>query len=282
MSTSSPTAPTVAEADYRLKTTRYDRVASLLVTLLILVGAAVLIMLIAWLSSRLFAPQTAVPVQLEQIGTGDNALREGPDLDTPPAEEIRQEVDLNPPQIGETLVAVTAVVSRNAAQFDDPSMDRAMRPGGGRLASGGRPGRPRAWEVLFDKGNTLENYAKQLDFFGIELGVLLPDNKVVYAYDLANARPSTREGPADQEQRYYLTWRQGELEGADRELLGRAGIDPKNRLILKFIPPKWEGVLAKLEKDKAGAEFDNVRRSRFRVKPTASGYDFELTEQFYR
>ena len=40
---------------------------------------------------------------------------------------------------------------------------------------------------MFSK-NTLDAYARQLDFFKIELGVLLPDNKIVYAYNLAKSQ----------------------------------------------------------------------------------------------
>ena len=36
-------------------------------------------------------------------------------------------------------------------------------------------------------------------------------------------------------------WRGGaDLQKADRELLGRAGLEPGNRLILKFLPPAIE------------------------------------------
>lgn len=281
MSASPSTAAKAPAPGNRLQTTRYDRVSSLLVTLLVLVGLAVLVMFVAWLSHRIFARQAAVPVQVEQIGTGESALVEGPELDTPPAEEIRQEIDLNPPQVGETLVALSSVVATQSAMFDDPSMDRAARPGGGRLPSGGRPGRARAWEVRFES-STLEAYAKQLDFFGIELGVLLPGNKVAYAYELSKAKPSQRTGAADEEKRYYLTWRQGELQAADRELLAKAGIEAKERLILKFVPEQWEQRLAELEKAQAGAESEQVRKTRFGVRPTASGFEFFVIEQYLK
>ncbi len=277
----SATSPTTKSEPYRLQVTRYDRVASMLVTLLILMGTVVTVMFIMWVTARIFAPQVAVPVQLEEIGTGDNVLQEGPELDTPPEEEILEEINLNQPQVGETLVAITSVVAQNVAQFDDPSMDRAFQPGGGRRASGGKPGRRRRWEVRFDK-STLERYAKQLDFFGIELGVLEPGNKVVYAHNLSQSKPSQRTGVADEEQRYYLTWQKGELQQADRELLQRAGIEVGNRLILKFVPPEWEAALVELEKGKAGPEYDNVRWTRFGVQPVAEGFEFYVIDQSVR
>ena len=137
-------------------------------------------------------------------------------------------------------------------------------PGRGLGHGPGKGGLPRRWELHFIKGNTLDVYARQLDFFGIELGVLLPDNKVVYAFNLAKPKPDTRIGAADKEKRYYLTWRgeAGDLQKADRELLARAGVDTEDRLILKFLPPAVEATLATLEKSLRGrrAKKESARR----------------------
>jgi hypothetical protein len=271
-----------AEGLYRLHTTRYDRVASMLIALLLLIGAIVLILFVTWLSNQIFARQTVVPVQLEQIGTGDTAFREGNELDAPSTEEIREETDLREPQVGDTLAAVSDVVAKSASMLDDPSLGRALRPGGRGARGGSKPGRPRAWEVSFIKGNTLENYAKQLDHFGIELGVLLPGNKVAYAANLAKAKPDARTGPADAEQRYYLTWRQGELMEADRELLARAGIDSKGKIILKFLPADLERNLAEKEKVYASSRGQEVRKTRFGIRPEGEKFVFYVVEQSYR
>lgn len=266
---------------YHLKVSRYDRVASLLLALLVLVGAAVLMLLVIWLTNQIFSRQAATPVQLEEIGTGDSLFREGPELDTPTPDDLREEIDLTEPVLGDTLASISNVVATNASMLDSPSMNRAIRPGG-RMVRRGRPGRPRHWEVRFNKGSTLENYAKQLDFFRIELGVLMPGNQVQYAHDLSKAKPGHRTGPADSEQRYYLTWRRGELQEADRELLGRAGIDTKNKIILKFLPPDVEGRLVEMEKAQAGPDLENVRTTFYAVRATASGYEFYLIDQTYQ
>ena len=107
---------------------------------------------------------------------------------------------------------------------------------GGRGTGRGRKGISRNWEMQFAKGNTLNVYAKQLDFFKIELGIRRPGNKIEYASNLASRRPKKRVGSTDQEKRYYLTWRRGNLQEADRELLNKAGIDPGRSPIFKFLP----------------------------------------------
>ncbi len=262
-------------AKYGLRVSPYDRVLSMVLAAVLLVGAAVLILLALWLTSRLFLGQAAVPVVLEQIGSSDSPLSDQRDLDSPELDQT----DLVEPQMTERLAAVADAVASQSAMFGDPSPGEAASPGGG---GGMRGGTERRWELTFMQGNTLETYARQLDFFKIELGVLEPGNRVAYAYNLAKAKPDTRIGPADAEKRYYLTWRGGELVEADRQLLARAGIESQGRVILKFLPPEVEAQLAQLEKVHAGGEVDRLRRTRFGIGPHGSGYRFRVIDQAFQ
>lgn len=266
----------------RLRTTPYDRVSSWILTLLVVVGLSVGVLGVAWWTALRLAPQTAVPVVLEEIGTGEGLAAEGPALDSPSMEQLQQEVDWPRQEIGPTLAILPKVVAQEANRWDDPAMERAGQIGGQGGTGRKRGGRSRGWEIRFDPGNTLETYAKQLDFFGIELGVLLPDNQVLYVSDLSKPQPTVRKGPADQESRYYFTWRQGELQTADHELLTKAGVDPKDHLILKFLPEKWTQQLAGLEKAHAADKLENIRKTRFGVRKAGDGYEFYVIEQIYR
>ncbi len=268
---------------YRLYVSRYDRVAGMLIALVILIGVAVLGLLIVWLSSRIFAGQVAVPVVLEEIGTGEGPLGEGAELELPNAETL----DREEPLWQETLAAVADAVAARQAVLADPALSEEIESGGrseGRRGGSGLgegTGGRRRWEVRFGKGNTLLTYARQLDFFRIELGVLTPDGKVEYASNLSDPKPKRRTGPAKQEKRYYLTWQTGGLQQADIELLVRAGITTKGRLILKFLPAELEAQLATMEKAHAGQQAGNVRTTRFGIRPDASGYKFYVMDQTY-
>ena len=275
-----------------LRVSRYENVASMLIALLILLGVIVAMLFLIWLGSQIFAGQAAVPVELVDIGTGEGAPGEGMMLDTPDAEEVGEEIEIEEQPLKETLETIANAVAAREPQLDDPSLvERARRRGGSRgtghgLGGGGGTGRglgqSRGWEIAFDKGSTLETYARQLDFFRIELGVLLPDNKVQYAANLATATPTVRVGPADQEKRYYLTWRRGELQQADKELLAKAGIAAEGKLILKFLPPDVEATLMQLEKMNAKARGDPVRSTRFGVRTEGNGFSFYVIEQTYK
>ena len=250
----------------------------MLLALVVLLGVVVFVLLVIWLTNRIFLRQAAVAVELLELGSGEGPLGGGREL----AEPIDEEIEVEEPAVQQTLAAIADAVALKSVQLDDPAWGGRAGPGeGGGTGSGS--GATRRWEVRFIKGNTLESYARQLDFFGIELGVLMPDNKVVYAFNLAKRKPDTRTAAADQEKRYYLTWRSGGLQEADRELLARAGIPGTGRIILKFLPRKLEIYLAGMEKAHAGRHAENVRKTRFEVRPDGAGrYLFGIVDQSYR
>ncbi len=65
------------------------------------------------------------------------------------------------------------------------------------------------WEIRFPSGNTVDTYARQLDALNIELGVIGGSDRIVYASGFTKDKPDRREGRADDEQRFYMTWRSG-------------------------------------------------------------------------
>jgi hypothetical protein len=258
----------------------------MLVALLILLGFCVVALFIIWITGSSRSMQTAVPVVLQPIGEGDLPLGSDLDINT---ENPGQVEDLEQPQLRDALASVADIVASRLADLDNPliSDPDSVEAGGskGELARGqgtGGTGIRRRWEIFFDKGNTIETYARQLDFFGIELGILLPGNQVQYVSGFSQPRPQVRVGPADAEKRFYLTWQRGDLQQADRELLARAGIDPGNRLILKFLPPEVEARLVALERAYASGRADQVSSTRFGIRREGNGFAFYVISQQYR
>jgi len=168
---------------------------------------------------------------------------------------------------------------------------RSGRGGGSRgdgrgVGTGSGPGgfgTARNWDLRLTKGKTLETYARQLDHFGIWLGVLRAGNKEYqYAFNLSKQKPDPKTGPAEKDKRYHFVWPKGkspELQEADRKLLERAGIESKGRIILKFLPPEVEADLMRKEKAHAGREPSEIRKTRFGIRSTPSGYEFYVIEQ---
>lgn len=270
-----------------MRTTFYDRVAAMLLALLILFGTSVAVLLGLWLSTQVFGRTLAVPVVLvpygDGSGTGD---RDEVNLDVAdPGMEIYE--DETP--LLESLEAVVDIVSDNPAMFSESVPDDSLLIPGGRYGDGrtrgagtGSTGRVRRWEVNLRQDASVDEYAKMLDFFGIELGILKPGGKVVYVAQLSAAKPAVREGDSVDENRYYLTWLKGDSENADRELLDKAGVEHSGKLIIKFLPEPLEKELAAQEQAFAKERLNDVSGSFFRVDRVGEEYRFVLYNQLYR
>jgi hypothetical protein len=289
---------------HKLQISTYDRTASWLIALLVSLGVGVFMLVAIWMSDRLQHREVAVPVELSDPARpggkdgGNGRPAGGSQLDFPSESEWVGN-DATTSEIRQNLNAMGATLASNAFDVDDPSLapppkrQGAFGTGGG-IYGGfgdgrgwghgeGAPGHPRNWEVVFQKGATLESYAKQLDYFKIELGVLR-DKKVYYAFNLHKSKPNTRieANPAVEEKRYWLRWTQGDLRKADEELLARAGIDPEGHIILKFLPPALEAELVRQELAKAGGDYKRIKKTRFAVKQDGERYEFYIVDQVYK
>jgi hypothetical protein len=170
-------------------------------------------------------------------------------------------------------VRITAIAIDAAAPED-----RALVMTRAREWPGSRRG-PKQREIVFAEGD-MDLYARQLDFFGIELGVLSPYNKIVYAFHLSKPKPDTRvlADPALKEKRYYLTRRNSRQ--ADEKLLSRAGIEVGDRVILTFLPPAIETQLSDLENGYPGADLKKkLKKTRFGVRAMENGFSLFVLEQ---
>ena len=109
----------------------------------------------------------------------------------------------------DSLAAVAAGVDAKAKLLDDAARFVVQTRRLGRSTQGGRRTTfaTGTGSCVSLKGITKDKYARQLDFFGIELAVVMPGNKLVYVRNFSKPKPQTHTGPADQEKRFYLTWR---------------------------------------------------------------------------
>ena len=293
-------AAMIAAAGRWLQVSRYDRASSLLLTLLCTIGLVAALLFVVWLTGKITAPpQVALSPRIITIAKGDDGgngqAPGGTQLDAPSPDEPAIGQAKETSGVRSEPIAIDVAATSKAPKIDDPEAltvarqgDRGTKggknggdgPGSGDGDRDGKPGVSRHWEVLFSK-NTLDAYAKQLDWFHIELGIILPGNKIICAKNLAHSKPDTYivENAAVNEKRYYLTWRNGEMQQADRELLARAGVEVEDRLILKFLPRETEAKLVELERSYAGTNAKRIGRTRFGVQPEGGGFRFFVLEQ---
>ena len=236
----------------------------------LLASAAVIVALLAGCNRMRHTGDGSVPDEPEPAVTVDLGVWQRSQIATP--EEVSSEAFAN---------RLTAV--GNVAAAMGRSGEMVGRRRGATASEGSDPGPvSTGWEVQFPRGNTVETYARVLDFFGFELGVMQPNGKILYVYSLSKEKPDTRTGPASAEKRSYLSWTRGDLGEADAELLSRAGVDGADKVVLKFIRPEIESLLTEIAKGHAGDSANRIERTRFGVRRKRDGYDFFVLEQNLR
>lgn len=153
---------------------------------------------------------------------------------------------------------------------------RALGTGGG--TRGGVPREDR-WVVRFDE-STVDEYAKQLDFFKLELGALFANGRLVMISNVAAARPTKREVTSGKgEERLYMKWRAGSRQKADMDLFKKAGENVEGATILHFYPKETELNLLQVETTYRNRKSTEIRKTYFAVRKEGNAYRFAVTSQ---
>lgn len=279
----------------KFRLSRFDSVTSLFLALILFLGAFVLMMFIIWVLSGEPDPPRIAPIIENPPGRGENPEGFERDFEPPGAEEVE---DLMEPTLADTIEAVTDAVSTVAASLTT-SQTNAVASTQGTGKGDSRPpgpmgegddiiGRWERWELTFNaKGKT--DYAKQLDFYGIELAAFGGGgaNVIEMADNLASSPRRQVNADPKSEKRLYFSWKlSNPLLQFDRQLLGAAGIQVAGRNVVRFIPKNLEDVLANMEKDYAdskGKKFPHsIAKTVFESTADGSGYSFSIVSQRYR
>lgn len=280
-----------------IQVTRYEKVSTFMLALVLGTALAFCSLMVVWYNIRPRSEISRVPVELIELPGGDESGTIDETLRVDSAEELARDPSLNEipdeeVQIEETLENVIELADQAAEQtpqlFDQQltSSGAAGRAEGtGRKALGQGPGqsglpREQRWFIRFDEDGTLEEYANQLDFFGIELG-LIETGQITYLSQLSNPRPTTRKATSGAgEDRIHFNWRGGSRRQADAKLFERAGLQVGNSLVLHFYPADAVAQLAAAEKAFGQVPADRIRRTWFVVgRLRGSGYEFRVTRQ---
>lgn len=265
-----------------LRVSAYEYVAAAVVTGLLLVGAAVVFMFAIWISSRYWVKQIAVAPQLiEPFDSGGGGGGNSDDLVEPGEEEI----ETLEPEVQTTLDSITELATDRTLALDtmgSPNASSGKGTGRGRGDGDGKgDGQiPRwdRWQIHF-ANTSLDEYRRELDHFKIELAAFGGGiREIHYAYKFMAPKPLRRIGHEDN--RIYMIWKEGPLAAFDRQLLEKAGVPTKGRIVVQFLPLEVENKLAILE-DAAIREkkipLKQVKKTEFRVRGSASGFDFVVS-----
>lgn len=270
---------------YALRVNTYDRASSVLIALLIMIGATVAGLVIVFFSRTMVNVQTAIPVTaVSASGQSASGLA---DDQSPGIENAPEELE---PQLQDTLNLMAGLVAAQASLYDSDSLDNTAGPSKGEglgdargIGDGTGQGPPEPQREIRFEPETLAEYAQWFDQSGFELGVLGNDNQVYYASNLSNSQPKVRVGPPDQETRLYFNSTGGPLQPLDRQLAAKAGILGQGSIVLQFSSAETAGLLLGLEQQAAGDRpTSQISRTVFRVKRSGAKFTFVVEDQQYR
>lgn len=141
---------------------------------------------------------------------------------------------------------------------------------------------PRAdWELSFPDDISVVEYARRLDYFGIEIAAVSTQGKVEYIARAGQPKPVKRVGMLADDPRLYLGWKTGELVAADRKLLAKAHIHTQGKELWHFFPAATQQRMAEAERAHAQRNPQEIRRTRFEIRPgqAEGSYQFVVIDQ---
>jgi hypothetical protein len=283
-----------------MRVTAYDRVSSFMMSAVLAAILTVIAIVCWWYATRPAPEPVLVPIDFVagggyEDGSPDETLNvESPEEENPNASPVEEQTDEQ--QIEEVLDAVVELSDRATEQVEQVLASDATTGGtpGSYRGTGGRPlgegggagggvARENRWFVKFADQESMEEYSKQLDFFGIELGVIYPQrSELVYVSKFSQATPTKRVVKTGKgEMRLYMTWQGGQRKAADTKLLQKAGVDLAGGILVHFYPAQTEQLLAQAERSYANRPEREIRRTYFVIVPRGGGYSFAVTHQTY-
>lgn len=298
---------------------QHDKVTSGLFAASLLLATTAFLLVMIWFANRLPAPKPPPAVQLleEDPGGDPNGFVDGtpgetlalgsPDVDPnapvmAEAEAVPDTAEVSAESLDSVADVADSTEMESSDSSDGPVVNRTFamasvvpaRPGSpfGSVGGTGRPpigfgkgkgGFPREmrWFVKFVERGTLDEYAQQLEFFGIELGALLPDGRLALVSKLTAGKPTVRYVTNGQEEkRLYFTWKGGTRKALDLQLFQKAGVDASNAvMIMHLYPPETENQLAVLEKQYKNRDAKDIKKTYFAVRSAKQGFEFTITSQ---
>jgi hypothetical protein len=291
------TAPTIKpptsasrERRYQLTVNSYDRAATLVLSLLIMIGAAVVSLAVIFFANKFtttIEPIAFVPVEASSPNA-NQGFAEDPE---PPG--VEEASELAEPELQDTLDALSTL-SMNEALVSDQALDAAEDAGKGeglgdaRQAGPGGDGvvervpRWERWKIRWEP-NSGADFAKWLDQYKIRVGVIGRDNRVHAAWNFTTgAIQAEAAEPQD-----YAAWGQtvpadGPMPRLTSNLASQAGILARGRIVLLLYPFEVEQVLWTMEQEKNPTKDPNkIRETIFTVLQERGGYRFEIVNQKY-
>jgi len=288
---------------------RYDQVTSLLMAVVLSAILVVSWLALVYISTQAYASHVTAPLQIIEVYGGGGGSPEGTPgstekvdvagADAAAAASNNEEAagDFEEPSVQQTPGAMLDTVAEAGQSLAEVDLGAVM-PRGGAVASGkrssklgsGGPGlgfgpgdggvSPELrWSIIYKEGQTVDDYARQLDALGVEMAVIAGADQLLYISHFSSATPTKRQASGRGDHRLYFLWQGRGRKESDLALLKKAGVDVGEGTVFQFYPPEAERRLSELEVRYKGRQPVEIRVTRFTVVPSGNSYDFQVVAQ---
>jgi hypothetical protein len=287
---------------------RYDKVTSFLMA--VVMGAMLVVgwLAIVYASNQAYASRVTAPLQIIEVGGGGGSPDgtpgstekidiAGADAKAMASNNPEEASDFEEPSVEQTPGAMLETISETGQSLAEVDLGATM-PNGGAVASGkrasklgsGGPGlgfgpgdggvaREQRWSIVFNTGQDPVEYARQLDALGVELAVVASPEQLLYISRFSDPTPTKRYGVGRADHRLYFLWQGRGRKQSDLTLFQKAGVSIGDENVFQFYSAASERRLAELEVRYKGRNPGEIRVTRFQVVAKGNSYDFEVVAQ---
>jgi hypothetical protein len=287
----------------------YDQVTSLLMAVVLSAILVVGWLALVYATNQAYAARVTSPLQIIEVFGGGGGSRDGTagstekidvaGAEAAPAASNNEEAagDFEEPSLVQTPGAMLEAFTDTGQSLAEVDLGAVM-PSGGTVASGrrasklgtGGPGLgfgpgdggvapENRWSIIYNPGQTIDEYARQLDALGVEMAVVADADQLLYISHFSSAKPSTRHGSGRGDHRLYFLWQGRGRKESDMALLKKAGVEVGEGVMFQFYPPEAERQLSELEVRYKGRQPGEIRVTRFSVVPSGNSYKFQVVAQ---
>ncbi|WP_149497765.1 hypothetical protein [Roseiconus lacunae] len=272
--------------DHPMSVNWFDSVTACLTAIIVLLSCGTLIVLVLWLCTKALPTRMTTEVR-STVSSASMGVNES-EFELPSIGEVSFLLE---PSFEQTLRSVAAIPTssdKRDATIGDIDFARVIsRSSGPDVNASPAIERWQRWVLRFDSKNR-DDYARQLDYFGIELGVFGGGQAGIESVAQLSKMPIRNfNSHPESETRLYFSWEQkSPFQVFDRDILNRAGVSTTGRNVVRFLPASLEEELLKLERShcrKHSARVpDSIVKTVFECRKFGNTYRFEVIDQFYR
>lgn len=270
----------------------YDLLNAFLLSAIMMFGTFATILFLIWYTSleRDAGPEVFVEQPFSE-DSGDSKPEGVADDELEPGVEDFPEIET--PQLAMALEAVTDAVSAIRANTDAVSGDALLQGRGGGAGSrdgggiGPGTGIPeyKRWVINYESTD-IDQYADQLSFFNIDIGVVKSDSNAIFRIRDAGNNAKLIDSNREQEQKTLrFSHKQRRMKRWDQVIGKRAGANTDNSLLCQFYPESTRKIIRQVEAQalaEKGRKLSDVRQTILKVQPAGNGFEFVVLDFNYR